>query len=485
MPPEDKTMTEENLPMQANGVPEIASVKKTINKRMRRKQSKWTLIVTFLSLVLIIILITVAYLVSKGLFQEIREKVIPEEQCQDELTCRIEVVETMPSVMSYPAGSPTHPQTADVWKKLTAMATERIEILSFYWTMKNFSYHQAQVGAEILLGLKEAAQRGIQVRIVQNTPNARFPNLDTKELAELDNVEVRSLSSDILGGGVLHTKLWIVDREHVYVGSANFDWRSLTEVKELGAAFYNCSCAGQDLFKIFDTNWLLAQPGAKIPSPWPEQYTTKINKDNPQIVELPGGLPLRFYWSTSPPSFCAPERTSDIDAIMDLIGKAERYIYIAVMDYYAAMIYKDPKLYWSVIDEALRKAAFDRGLKVYLLSSRWPHTSGQQTAFIKSLNEFGKMPYINGSIEVREFEMPTSSIPFARVNHNKYMVTDKGAFISTSNWSGDYFTSTGGVSLVVNQTESSQGRFKDQIIQAQLESVFLRDWHSQYSHPLS
>ena len=32
------------------------------------------------------------------------------------------------------------------------------------------------------------------------------------------------------GSGVLHTKLWIVDKKHFYVGSANMDWRSLTQV---------------------------------------------------------------------------------------------------------------------------------------------------------------------------------------------------------------------------------------------------------------
>lgn len=33
-----------------------------------------------------------------------------------------------------------------------------------------------------------------------------------------------------LTGGVLHSKFWIVDGRHVYVGSANMDWRSLTQV---------------------------------------------------------------------------------------------------------------------------------------------------------------------------------------------------------------------------------------------------------------
>lgn len=33
-----------------------------------------------------------------------------------------------------------------------------------------------------------------------------------------------------LTDGVLHTKFWIVDKTHVYLGSANMDWRSLTQV---------------------------------------------------------------------------------------------------------------------------------------------------------------------------------------------------------------------------------------------------------------
>ena len=44
--------------------------------------------------------------------------------------------------------------------------------------------------------------------------------------------EVRSLNfKDLLGNGILHTKMWLVDDEHFYLGSANMDWRSLTQVK--------------------------------------------------------------------------------------------------------------------------------------------------------------------------------------------------------------------------------------------------------------
>ena len=78
--------------------------------------------------------------------------------------------------------------------------------------------------------------------------------------------------------------------------------------------------------------------------------------------------------------------------------------------------------------------------------------------------------------------MPQIMIPFSRVNHNKYMVTDNAALVSTSNWSGDYFTSTGGVSLVINQTDSTS-KFNE-TIQGQLKLVFLRDWSSQYAKML-
>jgi len=60
--------------------------------------------------------------------------------------------------------------------------------------------------------------------------------------------------------------------------------------------------------------------------------------------------------------------------------------------------------FWPTIDNALRQVAFDKGIKVQLLTSKWPSTSGDQTAFIQSLNEFGKMPSINGSITVVSVE---------------------------------------------------------------------------------
>lgn len=71
-------------------------------------------------------------------------------------------------------------------------------------------------------------------------------------------------------------------------------------------------------------------------------------------------------------------------------------------------------------------------------------------------------------------------IPFGRVNHNKYMVTDQVAYIGTSNWSGDYFINTAGIGFVSQDTVHDRN---DNVttLRSQLESVFERDWNSKYA----
>jgi phospholipase D3/4 len=84
-----------------------------------------------------------------------------------------------------------------------------------------------------------------------------------------------------MGAGILHTKLWLVDRRHFYVGSANFDWRSLTQVKEMGVLVMNCPTMAQDMAKIFDVYWELGGSGKEVPPAWPSSLSTKINAESP------------------------------------------------------------------------------------------------------------------------------------------------------------------------------------------------------------
>lgn len=45
-----------------------------------------------------------------------------------------------------------------------------------------------------------------------------------------EGVHVRKVNFGRLTGGILHSKFWIVDRKHIFIGSANMDWRALTQV---------------------------------------------------------------------------------------------------------------------------------------------------------------------------------------------------------------------------------------------------------------
>jgi len=80
--------------------------------------------------------------------------------------------------------------------------------------------------------IEAGSKRGIRIRVAKNPPSTSIPNtVDTVELETVGGAEVRSLDfKRLIGGGVLHTKMWVVDRKHVFVGSANMNWRSLTQV---------------------------------------------------------------------------------------------------------------------------------------------------------------------------------------------------------------------------------------------------------------
>ncbi|XP_043266213.1 5'-3' exonuclease PLD3-like [Colletes gigas] len=401
--------------------------------------------------------------------------------------CNLSLVESIPIGMNYTDNNMILESTYDSWVKLISLAREKIEIASLYWTLRREDVYpddSARQGEEIFRMMIEAGRdRNIALNIAQNMPSQARPNDDTEILARKANAKVRSLNfAGLLGGGVLHTKLWLVDRTHVYVGSANMDWRSLSQVKELGLLALNCSCLANDYAKIFDVYWTVAEDN-KVPSVWPDSFNTKINLDNPMTFTFMNNR-YRTFIASSPPPFSPKGRTNDVDAILNCIEKAEKFIYIAVMDYFPLTIYTAKIKYWPIIDDALRTAAIERRVHIRLLISSWKHSRKSEVAFLKSLVELTDS-YAGVKIEVRRFVVPTDpeldKIPFARVNHNKYMVTDVAAYIGTSNWSGDYFTNTGGIGTIFETV----GEQTPDNLRQQLENIFHRDWYSEYSYALN
>lgn len=61
------------------------------------------------------------------------------------------------------------------------------------------------------------------------------------------------------------------------------------------------------------------------------------------------------------------------------------------------------------------------------------------------------------------------------------MVTDKIAYIGTSNWSADYFTTTAGIGFILEETSAFNRNETMQSIRKDLASIFDRDWNSDYA----
>ncbi|CAI9557573.1 unnamed protein product [Staurois parvus] len=401
--------------------------------------------------------------------------------------CNMVLVESIPEGLVYPENSTSNPSVFQTWLNLLNEAKSSVDIASFYWTLTNNdtgTHHpSAEQGELILQELLKMKQRGIALRVAVNLPSSNKASADIDALRE-SGAEVRIVDLPHLTNGVLHTKFWVVDGKHLYIGSANMDWRSLTQVKELGSAVYNCSCLAQDLEKIFDAYWTLGTSNATIPSPWPDKFSTIYNKDTPMEMIVNNTQTL-VYLSSSPPQLSAKGRTEDIDAILSVIDDAKRFVYISVMDYTPTEEFAEPKRYWPEIDTHLRKAVYERHVSVRLLISCWENSKPPMFPFLSSLAALNSSkPHYN--VEVNIFVVPVSPeqkpIPYSRVNHNKYMVTDRVAYIGTSNWSRDYFFHTAGSALVVNQTCATN---TTNTMQKQLQDVFMRDWTSNYSHPIN
>uniref|UniRef100_G3VES0 5'-3' exonuclease PLD3 n=1 Tax=Sarcophilus harrisii TaxID=9305 RepID=G3VES0_SARHA len=356
----------------------------------------------------------------------------PNAICDD--PCQIVLVESIPEGLSFPKG-PVHPSISQAWLGLMAGARHSLDIASFYWTLTNNDTQtqepSAQQGEEVLRQLQSLAPRGVSVRVAVSKPRGPQPQADLQSLLN-SGAQVRMVDMQKLTHGVLHTKFWVVDQAHIYIGSANMDWRSLTQVKELGVVVYNCSCLAQDLAKVFEAYWYLGQPDSSIPSPWPDNYTTTtwapwagLGPSLPSLGARPLGtpdfhLPLNYLP-------IGQRRGRAAGTLTHLPGPHPRF--------------------WPAIDDALRRAAFERGVRVRLLVSCWGHSEPALRPFLLSLAAL-QDNHTHYDVQVRLFVVPSNEtqarIPYARVNHNKYMVTDRAAYVGTSNWSGNCGLSPGG-----------------------------------------
>lgn len=454
-------------------------------------------------------------------------------KCDDTLlsSCKAHISETIPIGMSYTSGT-IFSSTIDDLIQLVNSATRSLDIASFYWTLLSTDVivpepdNSSVYGEQLFTSIVSAHKRGVIIRIVVNHDQNTQKSTDLNILKSL-GVQIGHVNfTQLFQAGVLHTKFIIADDQSFYLGSANMDWRSFSHVKELGVIVSSCQMLANDLSKIFQVYWHVAQSHA-IPNCWPDSFDTQYNLTSPLQVVL-NNMKSNVFISSSPKQLNTLSRTDDLTAILSTIEKADKFINIAVMDYYPLYLYRRESKFWPLIDDTLKKVVIEKGIKIRLLVSIWKHSRSSLVHFLRSLDAFRSYSE-SGSIEVKVFQVPStekqSKIPFARVNHNKYMVTDSIGYIGTSNWSAgkrktnkftqqkqqiylegyictlvtlpwrykqhifflfflffpsDYFSETGGVALVTHEINSTC--YRNLSLRDSLIAAFERDWNSQYSY---
>ena len=125
----------------------------------------------------------------------------------------------------------------------------------------------------------------------------------------------------------------------------------------------------------------------------------------------------------------------------------------------------------------------------YLLPSRQKHLNSmlnwKKNETLVEIKIFHVIKALKNPPEIQYFPLQNSNAKFKGA-HSKYFVTEKFAFVGTSNWSEDYFTTTAGVSLAVeslNRNLKTLFRKSDSDIRQKLYNIFQRDWVSIHCSP--
>ncbi|XP_071764865.1 inactive phospholipase D5 isoform X2 [Centroberyx gerrardi] len=404
---------------------------------------------------------------------------ITEENCSR--NCRIVLVENIPDDL--PMDDRSHLPLSVGFHTLLDQAKHSVEVVSPVWDLNPWDLEtwpntakQGQLLFQRLLSLKS---RGVRLKIASSLINSA----ELRTLADHD-AEVHFVNMTALTRGGLHSSFWIVDRKHIYIGSADMDWRSLSKRKELGVMVFNCSCLALDLHRVFSFYWQL-QHRDYIPSIWSKRVTALYGKDDALELQL-NATQAAAYVSTSPELFCPKDRTRDVDAIHHVIQSAKTFIFISVTDYLPLVnrSFRGTPVtrYWSLIDEVIREAVVLRGVRVRLLISFWKQTHPLTFNFVTSLKSLC-MQLHNCSLEVKFFshKEQTDDIQHG-LNHNKYMVTDNAVYIGNHDWVGSEFAFNAGVGLVVKMKHSLKDR--GVTILEQVKAVYERDWRSRYAKSL-
>jgi len=368
--------------------------------------------------------------------------------CQSIVSSDIEFVESAP--VETTLDNPDIRNTVDVWTEMIRSARTQLDFEQFYLS--------PQVGESLEDVIREiiaAAKRGVSVRFIVDARMYRtYPAL-ADSFDAMDNMDVRVIDFTKVAGGVQHAKYFIVDREQVFLGSQNFDWRALTHIQELGLRIRHPGVAAvyHDLFEL---DWELAA------RPTGDMSIVPRNRYDNFLIVTPNADTVHLTPTYSPRGWIPDSARWDEPHILSLFDEATTEVMLQFLSYSSEG--RDGSLYEGLEGPMVRAAA--RGVKVRMIVSDWGK-GGRSEATLKRLS---RIP----NIEIKYSAIPEWSggyISFARVVHCKYILVDGRAFwLGSSNGERSYFYTSRNAGIIVRSQRMAE----------RLRRFFDKGWESPY-----
>jgi phosphatidylserine/phosphatidylglycerophosphate/cardiolipin synthase-like enzyme len=340
-------------------------------------------------------------------------------------------------------GNPKLADARSEWLDLIDHARGVLEIEEFYFSNRPGESLQPVVDA-----IGRAAARGVHVRLLLDAGFLKTYPQPAESLSHLPSLELRAVDYRRLTGGVQHAKFIVADESDAWIGSQNLDWRSLSQIHELGVRVRNAP-VGRSIHAVFASDWAAADTTAPFVVGPPAGVTW------PQRVEQ-GGRTADVWLGASPRETTPAGIPWDRDLIVERIAAAKHSVVVQVMQYGVRRRGgADSTLHRALVDAAAR------GVRVRLIAADWAMGGANESA-LHDLAARG--------VSVRISRVPDWSggyIPFARVEHCKYMVVDDDwLWVGTSNWEPSYFLDTRNLGLTIH----------DPVLAKQAGVIFETSW---------
>lgn len=347
--------------------------------------------------------------------------------------------------------------TEQVWLEMINGAKKTIDIEQFY-----FATRAGEPMDKVIEALERAADRGVVVRIITEENFRKETTSSCERLTKKKNVTWKWISIFKDLGGIQHGKFFVVDGDNVYMGSANFDWRAIKHISEMGVHVRHAEC-GKMVEDLFNLDWKLCDTKSLKDA---EPLFGKEHYKVPLKVRDRDGDEIEFY-PVFDPVGCIPDSSLwEGKKLFELIKSARKDMLVQMLTY--SPISRE-KQYWPELDDSLREAAY-KGADIKAVFSDWS-VRKPEIFYLKSL---AVLP----GIHIKISTMPQWSggfIPYARVQHSKYLVVDEDmCWVGSSNWEKGYFYGSRNMGMIIRSNK----------INNLLRKVFFTTWNSPYAQPL-